>query len=163
MAHNKRTHYGFCKVTGTTLCVENHLIEIAKSANTIVPTLVEVEKDIIDIEKHNGKFNEYIEYAMKQIATRLPTHHYSHRFFNQNNIDQTELIHLLKENHNAMMFYYNSINDILESNSLFRHEITSLLRMIPPILKDDVICNYQLVLRIYSNNQHNRPLIMFIH
>ncbi|CAF4386538.1 unnamed protein product, partial [Rotaria sordida] len=46
MAHNKRTHYGFCKVTGTTLCVENDLIETAKSANTIVPTLVEVEKDI---------------------------------------------------------------------------------------------------------------------
>ncbi|CAF3893458.1 unnamed protein product, partial [Rotaria sp. Silwood1] len=65
-----------------------------------------------------------------------------------------ELIRLFQEHYNAMIFYNNSINIILNLNHLFRHKITNLFKIIPSILNDDVICNYQLVLRIYSNNQY---------
>ncbi|CAF3787927.1 unnamed protein product [Rotaria sp. Silwood1] len=155
IVHNvqQHHHHGFCNVVGTTLCVENHLLGIATGANTIMRTVEEIENHIITIEKQNNGFEEHIENVMKQITVHLPTHHYSDKFLNQNNINQIELIRLFQEHYNAMIFYNNSINIILNLNHLFRHKITNLLTIIPPILKDDVICNYQLVLRIYSNNQ----------
>ncbi|CAF3224938.1 unnamed protein product, partial [Rotaria sp. Silwood2] len=88
IAQNERTHYGFCNAVGATLCVENNLNEIVTGANIIIDTLVEIEKQIMATEKQSDVFKEHIEEVKKQIAARLPTHHYSNRFINQNNINQ---------------------------------------------------------------------------
>ncbi|CAF1362116.1 unnamed protein product, partial [Rotaria sordida] len=115
MAHKERKYDGCCKVVGTVLCVQKQLMEIATGANSIRRILVEIEEHIIDTENQSHLFNEHIKNVTKLVSSRLPTYHYSEQFFKKNKttINQNELTHLLKENYNAMIIYYNSINDIL--------------------------------------------------
>ncbi|CAF3718547.1 unnamed protein product [Rotaria sp. Silwood1] len=153
MIQSKQWQYGDCKVVHANLWVEDELNETAIGAENIIRKLVEIEKRILTIEEKNDKFSTYIKDAMKQISSRLPTYYYFNLFQNQNNINQIQFIHLLEENHNAMIFYYNSIFESFNINGFLLHDIKNLMETIREILKDDIICNYQLVLRIYSNNQ----------
>ncbi|CAF4428635.1 unnamed protein product, partial [Rotaria magnacalcarata] len=61
----------------------------------------------------------------------------------------TYLVHLLLEAHDAMSFYYNSIDDILNVSSVFSSN--DQLKQIQDNLRDKIICEYRSVLNVYSH------------
>ncbi|CAF3929507.1 unnamed protein product [Rotaria magnacalcarata] len=62
---------------------------------------------------------------------------------------ETYLVHLLLEAHDAMSFYYNSIDDILNVSSVFSSN--DQLKQIQDNLRDKIICEYRSVLNVYSH------------
>ncbi len=60
------------------------------------------------------------------------------------------LIELFLEAHDAMIYYYKSINDLLQSESLYAEIIDERFKKIQDKIKDEIICRYRNILYVYS-------------
>jgi len=62
----------------------------------------------------------------------------------------------LAEAHNAMMYYYNSIDDLLKMQGVFGEKTDQRLKEIQDNIRYEIICRYRSVLNVYS--QKWRPV-----
>jgi hypothetical protein len=51
-----------------------------------------------------------------------------------------------------MLFFYNSINDLLDLQDVFSYEKDQWFKKIRNNIKDDIICRYRSVLDVFSKN-----------
>ena len=103
---------------------------------------------------------------MNFTRSSAPNSSYHKTFFLRNNINQVlrriclehfysfhskeYLNQLFLEAHDAMMFFYNSIDDLLNLQNVFAHQTDQWFRKIRNNLRDDLICRYRSVLHVYS-------------
>jgi hypothetical protein len=55
------------------------------------------------------------------------------------------------EAHDAMSFYYNSIEDLLNMNDVISFATDSWFKQIQSKLRNEIICRYRSVLNVYSH------------
>ncbi len=56
------------------------------------------------------------------------------------------------EAHDAMIYYYNSINDLINLNPVYGHEIDESFKKIQVNIQEEMICRYRSILNVYSRS-----------
>ncbi|CAF1056771.1 unnamed protein product [Rotaria sordida] len=150
-----------CNLTREILCVKDVLKDIVTMIENINQTINKIQKYILSKIIKVNKFDHYITHEIDLINSYLPISKYHVNFFQMNNIHKKYLINLFLEAHNAMSFYHNSINDILNMNDTSSLIIDNWFNQIQYNLRYEIICQYRNILNIYSHewtliNQINR-------
>ncbi|CAF1652377.1 unnamed protein product [Rotaria magnacalcarata] len=138
-----------CSITREVLCVKQVLEIITITVKITARTISEVEKNILSSDINIDAVSHMLKHKFHKIHAQLPTHQYHTKCLGLNNINKTYLVHLLLEAHDAMSFYYNSIDDILNVSSVFSSN--DQLKQIQDNLRDKIICEYRSVLNVYSH------------
>ncbi|CAF1223897.1 unnamed protein product [Rotaria magnacalcarata] len=141
-----------CNATREVLCVKDVFAIMNKTIENISRAAIKTEKLILARNrKIYDTFNRYVNFEIDFIDSRLPDDKYHVNFSKtSNDIHRGDLIDLLLEGHDAMSFYYNSINRILHMNNVFSSETNKLLNQIHNDLQYHMICQYRNVLNVYS-------------
>ncbi|CAF1003831.1 unnamed protein product [Adineta steineri] len=140
-----------CSRVRELLCPRDELMKIATTIRSISRALNEIEENILISTTINETLHRYIDFEIGHIQSVLPTRQYHAHFFKNNNINKTYLIDLLLEAHDAMSFYYNSIEDILKIQDAFGLSSNTWFRQVKLDLQNKVICPYRNVLNVYSS------------
>ncbi|CAF1306549.1 unnamed protein product [Rotaria sp. Silwood1] len=150
-----------CNPTREVLCIKDILKDISIIAVTINETINNIQKHISSKTINIEKFDRYVAHQMDSINSYLPIPKYHVHFFRMNNIHKKYLVHLCLEAHDAISFYYNSINDILNMNDASSSITDAWLNQIQSNIRYKIICEYRNILYVYSHewksiNQTNR-------
>ncbi|CAF3539481.1 unnamed protein product [Rotaria socialis] len=139
-----------CSITREVLCVKQVFEIITTTVKIIARTISEVETNIVSSDANIDTVNHIFKQQLYKIRDQLPTRQYHTKLLRLNNINKVAyLIHLLLEAHDAMSFYYNSIDDIL--NVSFVSSSNVQLKQIQDNLRYEIICEYRSVLNVYSH------------
>ncbi|CAF1065326.1 unnamed protein product [Adineta ricciae] len=149
-AEHESKHDNMCAFTRDTLCVKDTLVSIAAVARSVNRTANEIERNILFKYLETETLRRYINYEMSFVQSHLPTPQYHVKFFQLNNIDKHFLGDLLLEAHNALSYYYKSINAILDLKDVLSFTSDSWFGDIAHNLRYEMICSYRNVLSVYS-------------
>ncbi|CAF2992089.1 unnamed protein product [Rotaria socialis] len=141
----EQEHDDMCRLVRDVLCVKDVLMIIAMTTRSMERTINKTQVDIAGRIGNNDTANRYVKYQVGNIDSQLPTPKYHTHFFQLNNINKKYLVHLFSEAHDAMSFYYNTIQDILNVSDT---SSTNDLKDIQNIL-NKMICQYRSVLHVY--------------
>ncbi|CAF0939203.1 unnamed protein product [Adineta ricciae] len=150
-AEHESKHDNMCKIIRDTLCVKDTLVTIAAVTRSINRTANEIERNILFKYLETETLHRYINYEMGVIQSHLPTPQYHVKFFQLNNIDKHFLGDLLLEAHNALSYYFKSINAILDLKDVLSLASDSWFGQIADNLRYEMICRYRNILSVYSH------------
>ncbi|UJR27209.1 hypothetical protein I4U23_008505 [Adineta vaga] len=140
-----------CQINRGLLCVKDELATIARKAQEIAGTILEIEQEIKQ-RITMGTLNKYVNIEMNSTHASLPSLYYHLHFFQKSNIGKEYLIKLLLEAHNAMIYFSNTIDDLRHLKGFFAQKIDDRFKKIQTSLKDQMICRYRNVLYVYSQS-----------
>ncbi|CAF1086854.1 unnamed protein product [Adineta steineri] len=118
-------------------------------AKGIRQTLLKIEQQIKQtniIDKLNHDVN--IEMDNKQPNSPRSIHH--DHLSNHSNINKGYFINLLLEGHDALIYYYNSIDDLLQLKGTFGEETDEQFEKIQSNIRSEMVCRYRNILNVYS-------------
>ncbi|CAF0795816.1 unnamed protein product [Rotaria sordida] len=138
-----------CKTTGSILCIKEELKIIETIAKGIARASGEIEQTI-EQTKALETLNRYINIEMNYTQYNVPIPEFHNAFFRANNIDKEFLSELFYEAHNAMLFYYNSIQDLLDLKVEYAETIDQSFKKIQDNLRFEIICRYRSALNVFS-------------
>ncbi|UJR21985.1 hypothetical protein I4U23_025053 [Adineta vaga] len=140
LADHRSKHDDMCPFTRDTLCVKDLLMTIAIVARSVDRTVNEIERNILFKYPEIETLNRYINFEMSHIQPGLPTPQF-----------HSYLVNLLLEAHNAISYYYKSINTILAMKEITSFTSDLWFEQIRNNLRDEMICRYRNVLSVYSD------------
>ncbi|CAF0939256.1 unnamed protein product [Adineta ricciae] len=140
-----------CPATRDVLCVKDTLLTIATVARSINRTANEIERTILSKYQEIETLNRYINYEMGVIQVYLPLPRYHVKFFQVNYVDKNFLHDLLLEAHNALSYFYRSIDRMLSMRDISSFTSDLWFGQIADNLRYEMICGYRNVLSVYSH------------
>ncbi|CAF4921612.1 unnamed protein product, partial [Rotaria sp. Silwood2] len=105
----------------------------------------------IEQTKALDTLNRHMNMEMNYTQLNVPIPEYHNEFLRVNNIDKEFLTALFFEAHNAMLFYYNSIEDLLDLKVEYAETVDQLLKKIQDNLRYEIICRYRSALNVFSH------------
>ncbi|CAF1403244.1 unnamed protein product [Rotaria sp. Silwood1] len=138
-----------CKTMGSILCIKEELAIIATVAKGIARASHEIE-ETIEQTKALETLNLHVNMEINYTQFNVPIPEYHNEFFQVNNIDKEFLRELFFEAHNAMLFYYNSIEDLLNLKVEYADPIDQSIKKIQDSLRYEIICRYRSALNAFS-------------
>ncbi|CAF3189656.1 unnamed protein product [Rotaria sp. Silwood2] len=149
----KKQGDALCPNLISVLCVKNVLLDISNAADEINIIANKIEQYILDHEPNSEALKTYIDDKTKYIKSNLLRSDYHDRFMSiQNNINKTDFINLIQEEHNAFSYLYNSIHNILKIRNIFGTSVDDSFKTILNNLQKNILCKYRSILHVYSDS-----------
>ncbi|CAF1506100.1 unnamed protein product [Adineta steineri] len=118
-------------------------------AKGIRQKLLNIERQIKQTNIINT-FNQFVNIEMNNTQVNLPLSIHHDQLFRFNNIDKEYFINLLLEGHDALIYYYNSIDDLLQLKGTFGEETDKQFEKIQSNMRSEMVCRYRNILNVYS-------------
>ncbi|CAF3984950.1 unnamed protein product [Rotaria magnacalcarata] len=138
-----------CTMTGSILCMKEELTIIETISKAISRQANEII-EIIEQIKPLDTLHDYIKIEVNNTQMNVPKTEYHMKFRVANNIDKEFLTNLFLEAHNAMIFFYNSVEDLLALEVPYAATVDKLFRRINYDLREEMICRYRRALYVFS-------------
>ncbi|CAF0889625.1 unnamed protein product [Adineta steineri] len=138
-----------CQINGGILCVKDELTIITTIAKGVKHISNKIER-YIKQTKTVQTLERYFHLEMNSTGRNLPSSEYHDHFFQYSNINKEYLVKLFLEAHNALVYYYNSIEDLLNLEGVYAEESDERFRKIHDNIKYEMICRYRNILNVYS-------------
>ncbi|CAF1029404.1 unnamed protein product [Adineta ricciae] len=104
------------------ICVQRTLNEIATAANNIHSLTIRIEQNIHQRDPNTLTLQNHIINKLSNINNSLPSSKTHQQFMIMNNIDKSDLIHLMKEQDYAVSFLYKSVDNIRHLQSMSEND-----------------------------------------
>ncbi|CAF0755597.1 unnamed protein product [Adineta ricciae] len=94
------------------ICVQRTLDEIATAAKNIHSLTIQIEQNVRQRDPNTLTLQNHIINKLSSINNSLPSSKTHQQFMIMNNIDKSDLVHLMKEQDYAASYLYKSVDDI---------------------------------------------------
>ncbi|CAF3045840.1 unnamed protein product [Rotaria sp. Silwood2] len=149
---NKTKDEDMCGVITNILCVKDLLADIAKAAKDIRKTANEIEQKVFKKDLNKLHLITTIIGKRSALHSSFPTSKHHMHSLTMSNIDKDDFIRLIKEQHYAIGYLYNSIESLHYIQSTSGKKFDNLFNKTQKNLKKNILCNYIDILRVYSEN-----------
>ncbi|CAF3915614.1 unnamed protein product [Adineta steineri] len=138
-----------CLMNDGILCIPDELKIMTTIAKGIRQTLLKIEQQIKQT-KTIDQLNHDVNIEMNNNHFNLPLSIHHEKLSRHSNIHKGYFINLLLEGHDALVYYYNSIDDLLQLKGTIGEDIDKQFEKIQSNMRSEMICRYQNILNIYS-------------
>ncbi|UJR27207.1 hypothetical protein I4U23_008503 [Adineta vaga] len=140
-----------CPTTTITLCAREVLQEIRTTANQIHPLTLQIEENIHRRDPNKVTLENNIIYKTTILNITFPSSKTHDQFMHMNNIDKSDLVHLIKEADYAVSYLYKSIVNLRQAETASKEDgDNALFHRIEQLLEEGMICNYRDILHTYA-------------
>ncbi|CAF3327415.1 unnamed protein product [Rotaria socialis] len=139
-----------CTMMGSILCMKEELTIIETVSQAISRQASEIIKIIEEPITAIGTLHDNVERELNNTQMNVPKAEYHMKFSQHSNIDKEFLTNLFLEAHNAMIFFYNSIEDLLRIDVPYTAAVDKLFKRINYDLREEMICRYRRALYVFS-------------
>ncbi|CAF4004820.1 unnamed protein product [Adineta steineri] len=134
------------------LCVKDVLTEIRNASKDIHELANKIERIIYERDPNKVSLENYINHQLTTLRLTFPISINHEQFFQLNNIDRSDLVHLMKEEYNAVRYLFKSIMNLQNAQSISKGEHDGLFDDVQKLFREKILCNYRSILRVYGEN-----------
>ncbi|CAF4981194.1 unnamed protein product, partial [Rotaria magnacalcarata] len=146
---NKKKDEHICSSIVNVLCVTDILTDIAKAAKKVQQLATDIDNKIFQYDPTKLSLLANKIEKMLLLAPTFPATTYHREQIWKNNVERENFIHIIREEHYAISFIYQSIQNLHHTESTLGKTLDTLLNKTQLILRKDMFCNYVYILRVY--------------